>query len=70
MVLGSVLVKLMENLILDPLTYIFNLSFSIGLVPNKMKIAKVKYSRNVTVIFHQIIDQYHYLVYLINYLKK
>ena len=35
------LVKLMKNLILDPLTYIFNLSFSTGLVPNRIKIAKV-----------------------------
>ena len=39
--IGPVLVKLMKNLILDPLTYIFNLSLSTGLVPYRMKIAKV-----------------------------
>ena len=32
--IGTMLAKLMENLILDPLTYIFNLSVSNGLVPN------------------------------------
>jgi len=36
-----VLVKLMESAIIDPLSYIFNLSLSTGKVPNKMKLAKV-----------------------------
>jgi len=39
--IGPVLVKLMESAIIDPLSYIFNLSLSTGKVPTKMKLAKV-----------------------------
>ena len=34
-------VLILENLIIDPLTYIFNLSLTNGQVPSRMKIAKV-----------------------------
>ena len=41
--IGPVLVKLIENLIIDPFIYIyfFNLSLTNGQVPSRMKIAKV-----------------------------
>lgn len=39
--IGPSLVKEMEQIIIDPLAYIFNLSLSTGQVPSKLKIAKV-----------------------------
>jgi len=39
--LSNTFVKKIINLIADPLTYIFNLSFKNGLVPHQLKIAKI-----------------------------
>ena len=39
--IGAKLVRQSADAIIDPLVYIYNLSFSTGLVPNKLKIAKV-----------------------------
>jgi len=69
--IGPRLLKIILNDILDPLQYICNLSFETGVVPSKLKIAKVIPAYiNVNKIMLEIIGQYHCLVYLINYLKN
>ena len=65
--IGPSLVKEMEQIIIDPLAYIFNLSLSTGQVPSKLKIAKVIPDiKRVKSIFYQTTDPYHYLVFLIS----
>jgi Reverse transcriptase (RNA-dependent DNA polymerase) len=39
--IGAKLVRQSADAIIDPLVYIYNLSFSTGIVPNELKIAKV-----------------------------
>jgi len=65
------LLKIILHDILDPLQYICNLSFETGVVPSKLKIAKViPVYKKANKIILEIIGQYHYLVYLINCLKN
>ena len=39
--IGPKLVKLIAPMILEPLVHIYNLSFSSGVVPDKLKVAKI-----------------------------
>jgi len=39
--IGPKIIKLVSNIIVDPLVYLYNLSFESGTVPDKLKIAKV-----------------------------
>ena len=48
---GPTLVKEMAGLITEPLLFIYNLSFSTGVVPGKLKVAKVipVYNKNLAI---------------------
>jgi len=56
------LIKQIIDVIIEPFTYICNLSFTLGIFPDCMKIAKVIplfKKKEINQIF-LIIDQYHY----------
>lgn len=57
--IGPKLIKCAASTLVDPLVYIYNLSFSTGVVPEKLKIAKViPISKRVTHSVLVTIDQY------------
>ena len=59
--IGPKLVKLVINEIVEPLRYIYNLSFSTGIVPSNLKISKVipVYKKGEKIVL-EITDLYHY----------
>mgnify|MGYP003438926222 FL=1 len=65
--IGPRLIKDSATALCQPLVHIFNLSFTTGIVPDKLKIAKViPVFKKVTANLHQIIGRYPCSVYLIN----
>ena len=57
--IGNFIIKRVANEIAKPLTMLFNLSITTGIVPEKLKIAKVISTKRVTLKSSQIIDQFH-----------
>ena len=66
--IGPLLLKEISSIICPVLVHIFNLSLSTGVVPDKLKVAKVVpvYKK----ADRQLACNYLYLVFLINYWKK
>ena len=55
------LLKILSSHIAKPLCTIINDSFSSGVFPNSLKLAKLSFcTKRVQLMFHQIIDQFHY----------